>query len=87
MPATNNKDDDDNKGKAITPRGKKHIDVKIALFCSGKMLGQEDVVDKRPYSTSVKCLSTEGSLYLISTQEFMFKFSDKRTWDTILYIN
>lgn len=66
----------DGQGKAKTPKEKKHIDVKIALFCSGKMLGSEDVVSKRPYTTSVKCLSTEGSLYLISTQEFLFKFSD-----------
>ena len=83
VPASRTSKNDENKGQTLTAKDRKHIDVKIALFCSGKMLGSEDVIAKQPYTTSVKCLSTEGSLYLISCQEFLFKFSDKRTWATI----
>ena len=52
------------------------------------MLGQEDVIDERSYTTTVKCLSTEGALFSIKTQEFIRKLgNDERTWNIILGMN
>ena len=67
---------------------RKFKEIKIALFCSGQMLGQEDVINERNYTTSVKCLSAEGALFSIKRQEFIHKLgNDERTWDVILGIN
>ena len=52
------------------------------------MLGQEDVINERNYTTTVKCLSSEGSLYSIKTQEFIHKFGkEERVWKIILEMN
>ena len=52
------------------------------------MLGQEDVINERNYTTTVKCLSTEGALFSIRTEEFVHKLgSDERVWNIIKGIN
>jgi len=49
------------------------------------MLGQEDVILQRNYTTSVVCLSTSGSLYYIEKKDFLSKMQKKDVvWDKIL---
>lgn len=49
------------------------------------MLGQEDVVNMREHTTTVKCISNEGSLFVIPADEFIARLSrDKKTWKMII---
>lgn len=45
-------------------------DIKLSLLCSGQLFGQEDAIKNRNYSTSVRCLSTQGQLFCITSAEF-----------------
>lgn len=59
-------------------------DIKISLLCAGQIFGHDDVMNNRFYSTSVQCLSSEGSLYCIKAAEFYSKMSkDERTWNIL----
>jgi len=45
------------------------------------MFGNEDVLNARNYTTTVKCLSNEASLYKIKAEEFTHRMSrDDNTW-------
>jgi hypothetical protein len=47
------------------------------------MTGQEDVLNDRNYTCSVRCLS-EGSMFCIKAHEFLHKMSkDEKTWKLI----
>ena len=41
-------------------------DVRIAIVQKGAIFGHDDVVSDRGYTTSVKCVSNNGMLYVIS---------------------
>lgn len=48
------------------------------------MFGHEDVIRGRPYSSTVHCVTTEGSLYCIRASEFLHKMGkDERTWNIL----
>ena len=45
------------------------------------MIGEEDVIANRPYSTTVKCVSSVGHVLAINADEFYARFSkDERSW-------
>lgn len=49
------------------------------------MLGEEDVVNNRNYTTTVKCLSTSATLLAIKADEFIIKFGkDNSTWKQVV---
>ena len=48
----------------------KFSEIRIALFCSGQIFGIEDVLQSRPHTVTVKCLTNDASLYSIPAQEF-----------------
>lgn len=57
--------------------------IKIALLCKGQCTGQEDVLNNRNYTCTVRCLS-EGSVFVIKAQEFLHKMAkDEKTWKII----
>lgn len=59
-------------------------DVKISLMCSGQLFGHDDVMAGRRYSTTVQCVSSEGTLYCIKAADFFYKMGkDERTWSTL----
>ena len=60
---------------------KKHYEIKISTFDVGQVFGHEDVLRKRNYTSSVRCVTEEGSLYMIKADEFFYRMqtSDK-TW-------
>jgi len=61
--------------------------VVLKQLCTGQMFGDEDVVNSRRCTTTVKCTSTFGTLYSIKADEFIVKFSkDERTWNIITEI-
>ena len=47
-------------------------ELKIALVCQGNLIGTEDVINQRNYSTTIKCTTTSGSLYTLKTEDFHF---------------
>lgn len=47
-------------------------------------MGEEDVVNNRTYTATVKCLSTKATLLMINAEEFIIKFGkDDVTWKMI----
>ena len=42
-------------------------EIKLALASKGFMFGQEDVVNKRKYTTTVRCVSNEAHAYVINS--------------------
>mmetsp|Transcript_34132 Transcript_34132/g.52413 ORF Transcript_34132/g.52413 Transcript_34132/m.52413 type:complete len:119 (+) Transcript_34132:239-595(+) len=49
------------------------------------MIGQEDVINGRNYSTTLRCLTNNGMLYSIKRDEFISKMQkDDRIWNVIL---
>ena len=56
-----------------------HIYDKI--YGQGKLFGLEDVENMRNNLCEVKCVTEKGSLFCITSREFMARFSkDERTW-------
>lgn len=49
------------------------------------MFGDEDIINNRNYTTTVRCLSTNASLYCIKADEFINKFGkDEKTWKMVV---
>ena len=49
------------------------------------MFGDEDIINNRHYTTTVRCLSTTASLYCIKAEEFISRFGkDDRTWTMVV---
>lgn len=48
------------------------------------MIGEEDVLNDRNCTTTVKCISTNAEVFCIKAEEFMIKLGrDDKTWKTI----
>jgi len=48
------------------------------------MFGEEDVVNDRKYTTTVRCTSTVASLFAIKKEEFFNRFQrDDKSWKII----
>lgn len=45
-------------------------ELKIALVCQGNLIGTEDAINQRNYSTTVKCSSLTGSLFTLKIEDF-----------------
>jgi hypothetical protein len=61
-----------------------HFDVRVALATEGQMLGYEDVINFRNYTTSVKCISKTGVLYKLNREVFNnMMMKDDRTWQLL----
>jgi hypothetical protein len=49
------------------------------------MFGDEDIINNRQYTTTVRCLSTNAILFYIKAEEFVNKFGkDDRTWKMVV---
>ena len=49
------------------------IDLKICSASRGQCMGFEDVLNERPYTTTVRCISTTGTVYCINKTNFFEK--------------
>lgn len=48
------------------------------------MIGVEDIVNNRNYTTSVRCTSSSAICYMIKADEFLFRIGkDEKTWAMI----
>jgi len=48
------------------------------------MLGEEDIINMRYYSSTVKCTSSTGSLYVIKREDFLGKLSqNEQIWEKV----
>ena len=63
-----------NKFKSIE-RKANYVDIRILSAGKGYLLGHEDVINDRNYTTSVKCISLEGSVFEIKAEEFLSNMS------------
>lgn len=63
----------------------KVLDISIAMLSRGQMVGQEDAINQRNYTISVKCLTNDASIYMIEASKFIEKISrDEQSWKMIL---
>jgi CRP-like cAMP-binding protein len=60
-------------GKISLRKKQKTNEIRISIVQKGQIFGHDDVVFDRPYTTSVKCVSNNGMLYMISAHEFYHK--------------
>ena len=51
------------------------LNVKIKTVYSGYILGFEDFMSNRDYTTTVRCISSSGSLFEIDKKDFKAKLS------------
>mmetsp|Transcript_4687 Transcript_4687/g.7090 ORF Transcript_4687/g.7090 Transcript_4687/m.7090 type:complete len:85 (+) Transcript_4687:1727-1981(+) len=55
--------------------------IRLATVGEGFILGHEDVINSRNYSTTVRCSSDSAVLFWISSSEFVEKMSrNERIW-------
>jgi CRP-like cAMP-binding protein len=56
--------------------------MRLMIIGVGNLIGEEDAIKDRYYSTSVKCFSQTGSLYSITMENFhkVVKATDEDTW-------
>jgi CRP-like cAMP-binding protein len=60
------------------------IDVRISIATEGQMVGYEDVVNQRNYTTTCKCVSNEGTLFKMPREVFKeFMTCDERNWEVV----
>ena len=45
--------------------------MRLTIYGIGSMLGEEDSLNKKTYSCSLKCHSLNGTLFVIKKQDFM----------------
>jgi hypothetical protein len=73
------------RGRTIPAKTNASQAVRLTVACSGQILGDEDVINNRKYTTSCKCLTTKAILYCIKADEFLMKFGrDDKTWQMII---
>ena len=59
-------------------------EIKISIICAGQIFGNEDVLNARNYTTTVRCLSNVAQIYCIKAEEFTHRMSrDDKTWDML----
>lgn len=62
--------------------------IKISIVCPGQYFGEEDVLNDRNYTTTVRCLSNEAYLYCVKAEEFTHRMSrDDKTWKMLHKLN
>ena len=61
------------------------FEVKVATVGRGQMIGLSDLIAERFFSTSVKCISSKGSVFEIKAEEFKQKLQKEyKTWNYLL---
>ena len=59
--------------------------LKMATVSTGYMLGQEDIIKNRKFSTSVRCLTRTSTLYSISKADFLWRMQRHvKIWSEIV---
>lgn len=59
--------------------------IRLAFIGKGQIFGEEDFVNGRNYTTTVKCCSNTATVFMIKSCEFSKNFQkDSVTWDIIL---
>ena len=78
--------DSEKRPRSISSKHKRESSTLwLQVYNIGILFGYQDVIQKRNYSHSVKCISQTGSLYSISAKEFHARFSkDDDTWRMIM---
>eukprot|EP00347_Sterkiella_histriomuscorum_P024025 403332565 len=61
---------------------------KIAQIGTGQLLGEEDIIAQRNYSTTVTCKSNVGEVYCIKSQEFVKKIKvNPESWKIVILMS
>jgi hypothetical protein len=60
-------------------------DIRVSTCHIGQIIGFEDILKGRHHTTTLKCISTEGSLYIIKKEEFCHKLKrDENIWNALI---
>ena len=67
-------------------KAKQHVTtIRLAYLLAGQIFGEEDYVNGRDYTTTVKCSSLSATVFTIKSSEFTKQFSkDALSWEMIL---
>jgi hypothetical protein len=61
------------------------ISVKISRVTKGQIFGVNDILNNRTHSSTIKCVTSRGSLYVINGLEFISKLKkDKGSFDALI---
>ena len=65
---------------------KRNHKLKVSLIDKNQVFGQEDAMNDRNYTTTVKCISNRASIFYCKSAEFynIIKRDDK-SWDVLAY--
>lgn len=59
----------------------------MRIVSVGQILGLEDVLNERPFATSVRCLSLTGKILTIRSKDFISNIKkDEQVWDMLCNI-
>ena len=73
--------------KPSATKAKPHV-VRLTTVCAGQIFGEEDVVNERNYTTTVKCITAQGVLYAAKADKFINSISkDDRAWKKLIEMN
>lgn len=63
----------------------KNIEIKVSTMGKGSIIGLNDYLSKKPYSTSVRCSSCNGTILAIKADEFRSKMiNNSQNWEKLL---
>mgnify|MGYP006122256283 CR=1 FL=1 len=69
----------------LKPLKRRDDEIRMAVISKGQMIGFNDVIDNRAYATSLKCISSQGVVLAIKSEEFINKMqSSVTTWRKLL---
>lgn len=58
--------------------------VRLSQYAKGQLIGEEDAIVSRNYSSTVKCISSTGVVLRVKTSDFVLKFGKfDATWNAI----
>ena len=57
---------------------------KLSILGKGSLLGEEDIFARSKYSCTCRCISSTGSVYELSREEFIKLKSSEQSWLAIM---
>ena len=74
-----------NSNRLFSNCRRKDITLKLARVTKGQVIGFNDLINNQPHSTTVRCVTTKGSLYSIDGEELVSKLKkDRKSWLKLL---
>ena len=60
------------------------LTLKVNIFQKGSLVGEDDIIGKKEYTCTLKCISQEGSLLQIAKDEFLKLRANDENWQEVM---